>query len=309
MSIASKKKYTSGLYIVGAQKSGTTTLADVISQHQDFYLVPGKEPNFFGQDLKRHMPKLERDEYERLFASANSSQIKIDASTSYLMSSSAAREIKAYDAEAKIIIILRDPVCMLHSWHAQMLYTGDEDVNDFYEALMKENDRRHGGQLPRGVIFEERLYYTSVGKYLEQVNRYIKEFGRDAVKIILFEDFIKNVSGFAKEISEFCGIYDDYVFKTIHSNPNTVIRSPLLRDLRGLYVKSRYRNYMRNKAPGLMSRLGRVYDKYNTKKSPREAMDPEAINYLRSELLDDADKLDNKYGLGAKGKWKVLYGE
>jgi hypothetical protein len=298
------------LFIVGGQKCGTTTLADMLNQSPEFFLAPGKEPNFFGSDLTRHIPRISKKEYEDLFSRAHRGQIRIDASTLYLISNSAPAEIKAYDSNAKIVIILRDPIEMLYSWHSQMLFTGNENVEDFQKALMLESKRRSGLEMPPGVIIEERLFYTQVGRYFSHVKQYFQDFGSESVKLIVFEDFILDIEKSVQEVAEFAGQNDSFTFSSLHSNPNTVVRSSALRDFRRKYIKSRHlRSRLRSAAPSLMHMLGRGYNLLNTKKQPRPPLKTDVLSYLRQELRDDADQLDKEFDLGIKFKWKILYGE
>ena len=94
------------LFIVGAQKSGTTTMVDVLTQHPDCFVFPGKEPNFFGSDLTRHVTGITAQEYKNLSYRTTESQVFIDGSTTYLISKSAAKEIKEHDPDSKILILL-----------------------------------------------------------------------------------------------------------------------------------------------------------------------------------------------------------
>ncbi|MBP6414624.1 MAG: sulfotransferase, partial [Bacteroidia bacterium] len=125
-------------FIVGAAKSGTTSLYHYLNQHPEIYLSPIKEPNFFSSDIKienlrqsvKNRIKAEnidqffndgmkrtihrafiRDEHQylQLFAPAAPGQLKGEASPSYLYSEVAAKSIFAFNEKAKIIIILREP--------------------------------------------------------------------------------------------------------------------------------------------------------------------------------------------------------
>lgn len=293
------------LFIVGAQKAGTTTLANVLARHPQIVLVKGKEPNYFGRDLTRFVPARSAEEYESLFADRGPNACRIDASTVYLISHAAAEEIKQYDPQAKIVILLRDPIDMLHSWHAQMLYTGNESVEDFRQALQLEAARKRGEHLPPGVIIKERLYYTDVADYFRQVQRYLEVFGREAVKIILFEDFVRDVPGTAAAVTEFMGLdrYDGFVNE--HSNPNTVVRSSWLRDLRRRYIKSQHlRAVAKQWFPGLIAEVGRLYNRVNTRVERRVQLRAEEIAYLRPRLEGGVTRLEQLLQTDLRCKWR-----
>ena len=110
-----------------------------------------KEPHFFGKDLNKRSDEFidNEDEYLTLFKGAKSDQKIGEASTFYLYSKSAPKEIKEYIPDAKIIIMLRNPIDFLYSLHSQLLFSGNEDVPDFEEALNLEEVRIQGNSLPK----------------------------------------------------------------------------------------------------------------------------------------------------------------
>src|SRR3954468_1950993 len=110
-------------FIVGAPKCGTTSLNDYLRQHPRIFIPERKELHYFGSDLtflKTQRPT--REEYLAHFAAAQPQQIAGEASVWYLYSQLAAREIHDFCREAKFIIMLRNPVDMMHSLHSQYLY-------------------------------------------------------------------------------------------------------------------------------------------------------------------------------------------
>ena len=128
-------------FIVGAAKCGTTSLYRYLRQHPDVFMPEQKEPNFFGSDLSYRFPRISQARYLSCFAKAKGETRIGEATTIYLYSEKAAEEIKAFSPEAKIIIMLRNPVDVLYSYHSQQLYSGNEDIPDFEEALRAEVDR------------------------------------------------------------------------------------------------------------------------------------------------------------------------
>ena len=64
-----------------------------------------------------------------------------EASVWYLYSKTAAQEIYSFNPDAQIVVMLRNPADMLYSQHSQFLYNGNEDIEDFSEALAAEPER------------------------------------------------------------------------------------------------------------------------------------------------------------------------
>ena len=135
-------------YLVGAPKCGTTALYDFLSQHPQIFLPRTKELLHFASDLS-YPTRLSEDEFLAHFADRQGEQRAGTAHTAYLQSKRAAREIKSKRPDADIIIMLRNPVDMLHSWHSELLYETIEDIEDFEAALDAEPARRRGERIPR----------------------------------------------------------------------------------------------------------------------------------------------------------------
>ena len=136
---------------------------------------------------------------------ASADSISIEVSTSYLYSRTAAYEIKEFNPEARIIIILRNPVDRAFSNYMYKLKTGNENCFEFEDALTREKERINEG-LPYG------FHYISMGFYCDQVKRYIDEFNKKNVLILLFEDLKSDPVQFYKNVSAFMGVeqLDDF---------------------------------------------------------------------------------------------------
>ena len=149
------------LFIVGAPKSGTTFLYYYLKQHPDIYFPNFKEPHFFGSDLIRRNGayNLSLDEYQDLFKTDK--KIIGEASTFYIFSKDAPEEIYNFNPKAKIIIMLRDLVDLVHSLHSQFVFSGDEVIEDFTQALELEDSRLSGNSIPNQTTVVNKLFYTS----------------------------------------------------------------------------------------------------------------------------------------------------
>src|SRR6188472_2624317 len=154
-------------FIVGAFKSGTTALYDYLGQHPQVFMPFHKEPLFFGDDLTRRYGRMTREQYLSLFADAGNGQRVGEASAWYLYSRCAADEIRGFAPEAQIIVMLRNPVDVMHAQHSQLLFNAAEDITDFAEALAAEPERRRGERLPPGPIRLETLYYRESVRFAE----------------------------------------------------------------------------------------------------------------------------------------------
>ncbi|MBK5270179.1 MAG: sulfotransferase domain-containing protein [Bacteroidia bacterium] len=210
-------------FIVGAPKCGTTAMNNYLSQHPEIFMAP-KEIHYFGEDLKIKV-KISESEYLKNFQDTGNSKIIGDASVWYLFSKTAAGEIKKFSPEAKILIMLRNPVEVIHSLHSQHLYDGNEDVVDFEKAISLDDERKRGLNLADSVDFFETPTYKESVFFSEQVKRYLNEFTKKNVHLILYEDFKKDPKKEFTETLKFLGVNADSTIEYKVVNPNRQIQS------------------------------------------------------------------------------------
>src|SRR3712207_5296973 len=160
---------------------------DHLGRHPQVFMSALKEPSYFCSDLDRGTDIdgriFERDlhAYLRHFAGARDDQWAGESSPFYLYSRVAAARIREASPEARIVIMLRDPAEMIHSLHARKYLVGSEAIPDFADALDAEADRRAGRRIPANAWNVTSLQYRAVGRYAEQVERYLDVFGRERV--------------------------------------------------------------------------------------------------------------------------------
>lgn len=160
-----------------------------LRRHPQIFMPDPKEPHFFGTDIVYDGFVREEAAYLELFAAARPDQLIGEASVWYLYSKRSAAEIAAKNPNAKILIMLRDPIEHMHSLHANSVYLGQEPVPDFEAALAAEAERgRHPEQL-RTTMWPEMLFYRDVADFVPQLERYLDAFPREQIHVLLYEDF------------------------------------------------------------------------------------------------------------------------
>lgn len=204
----SRQTVIPNLFIVGAPKCGTTALHTYLGQHPEIFMAKDKENNHFATDLLPLTDPFRADErYFSMFRDVTQEKAVGESSVFYMLSKEAAINIYRFNPEAKIIIMLRNPVEMLPSYHAQMVYNGDEDILNFEKALAAEDRRRNGKlKIKPGLRFDERLFYREVISYSTQIKRYLSLFNRDQIFIIIYDDFKADTSGVYHEVLKFIGV-------------------------------------------------------------------------------------------------------
>ena len=219
-------------FIVGAPKCGTTSLHEYLQRHPDVYMPFYKEPHYFGSDLKgsRFMQFRDKPEkYLKLFDDARGEKRIGESSPWYLVSENAAQEIYAFDPNAKIIMLLRNPVDMMYSMWSQFRYSGNEQIEVFEDALAAEPARKKGKLIRRAAHCITGLFYREMASYTEQVKRYYDVFGRE--NVIIFDDFKSDTAGVYKDVLEFLEIDSQFTTNFDVVNPNKDVRVEWLQKL------------------------------------------------------------------------------
>jgi hypothetical protein len=192
-------------FIVGAPRSGTSSLYNYLIQHPGVFMPELKEPHFFYNRESPGAPVLgakDLEAYLSLFGDVPEEEQTGEASTSYLWLANAAREIRELQPEAKVMMVLRNPVDRAYSHYWYQVRRGGEKARSFEEALADEPKR-----IRRGTWHG--FYYVDCGRYGEQVSRYLEVFGREAVRVYLLEDLRRDARGVYRDAFGFLGVDPD----------------------------------------------------------------------------------------------------
>lgn len=195
-------------FVVGAPKCGTTSIYEYLRNHPQIFLPRIKEPNHFATDLEiKSYPEIDSlERYLDLFAAAAGASARGDASQFHLYSRVAARNIQRFNPGAKIVVLLREPISLMRSLHAQYLSTGDEEVSGFEAAVALEDDRLAGRRVPRSTLFPRCMAYLDVATLSVQVERYLEHFERSAIRIVLLDDLRRDARGVYRDLLRFLGV-------------------------------------------------------------------------------------------------------
>jgi hypothetical protein len=214
-------------FIVGAPKSGTTSLYSYLKKHPNVFL-PRKEISYFCHDLTFLYPKMRESVYLSYFSGVRQQKKIGEASALYMLSPGTAQEIKNFNPDAKIIMMLRNPVQMVYSLHSQQYYNGDEPIESFEKALDAEKSRRVGDLIPDYHKCPlEALYYSEVAKYYEQLMRYKAIFAENKIHVILFDDFRFNPELEYRKVLKFLELEEVMPdeFEVVNANKTTKSRA------------------------------------------------------------------------------------
>jgi sulfotransferase family protein len=180
-------------FVVGAAKAGTTAVWQWLRQHPEVFLPEIKEPSYFCFAGRSAVPRaglFDPDYVSRIAATLESYQqlyetagahLKGDVSPVYFSSPEAAGRIAELCPNAKIVVILRDPVTRAFSQYLHHRRDCIEDLLSFSNAIQAEERRMAEG-------WSWAHAYTRNGEYSKQVSRYLSLFRRSQILFVRFED-------------------------------------------------------------------------------------------------------------------------
>lgn len=277
-------------FILGAPKCATTSMTGWLQTHPLVFIPTIKEPHFFNTDDRCLIQTLAA--YERLFSAATSKHRAIgEASVWYLSSEVAVANILAYQPQARFIVMLRNPIEMAPALHSEMLLSGHENVRDFYEAWLLQEQRRKGQKRPVFTWATRRLQYGPACSLGVQLRRLLAAVGRERVLTILLDDIILNPRQVYLEALQFLGLDDDGRVEFPALNTSRNLRCPRL--VRALFILGQLSaRYKIGANSGFLQRLmNRCF-----RESPRHAIAPATQDMLREYFTADIHLLARLLG-------------
>lgn len=203
------------LFLVGAPKCGTTSLYEYLRAHprvffpyseQDYWRA--KEPNHLCPELEieERFSIKDRARYLGLYRDSGSAMWRGDGSPYYLGSRTAPEHIRQLARDPRIIVMLRPPAEQMRSYHRDLLRIRLEDIEDFYTAARIRQDSRGRLTVQRPGRTPPYRDYWAIGSFADQVQRYFRIFGRQAVKVVLLEDLAAKPQATFADILLFLGL-------------------------------------------------------------------------------------------------------
>lgn len=192
--------------IIGAGKSGTTSLDNYLKQHPGLFFSKMKEPNFFAYDnispeslddvVRRHYKSsvTQLSDYQNLFREAKPGQLKGETSNTYLVMENAAERIKHYVPDVKMIAILRQPTERLYSRYLHLARDNRLPSENFEDVL------------DRNSVWWQRNDLVKEGFYYKNLSRFYDMFPAENLRVYLNDDLKKDAHGLMQDIFNFLGV-------------------------------------------------------------------------------------------------------
>jgi hypothetical protein len=219
-------------FVIGAPRSGTTSLYEYLGSHPEVVMTSFKEPSFYTRPMLDDLhplggpasPRSIRDDaescddlarelavFEGLSEHWNGEPRLGEASALYLAHPTAAWHIKAYVPDAPLVVVLRDPAhrAFSHLLHGKRVYGDlglidgtDRTVDDEFERALSVAEREG---MPTVTTTEPEIWVRS-GYYHAHLVRWFELFPREQFAIFLYDDLVRDARGLMASVFEHIGV-------------------------------------------------------------------------------------------------------
>ena len=198
--------------IVGAQKCGTTALGQFLAEHPEIGMSSQKEVHLFdapdyvagtrARDIDAH--------YQPYFEHVSDVAIRGEATPIYMFLPDVAGELKHYNADLRLIVLVRDPVeRALSEYYMQKARA--RETKPLWLALLLERWRLGRDGDPRRMRSATREHaYRSRGLYSLQLQRLFRHFDRERVLVVLRNDLLRDHDATMKRVFAFLGVSTEF---------------------------------------------------------------------------------------------------
>lgn len=285
------------LFIIGAMKSGTSSLHQYLNNHPSIFMCEPKEPCYFVHPKQLNWPNMKKlglwgneEKYLRLFEDAGEATILGESSTLYAKEphiTDVAERIAKFNPEARFIYIMRDPIerTVSHYWHE----TRQGNENQSLLTAVQNNP-----------------LYQDVSNYPKQLNHYFQYFSPDQFLFLTFEELCNNAEACMTKTFEWLGVDASFAPENLsekfHATPKQFYQKSALFRLRYTWPFNQLASLLPKKIRSSGLKLAvREVDR------DKDAEDlQEAIQFLRPIQLKQTADLSNLLGMTFPD-WKTLY--
>lgn len=179
--------------VIGAQKSATTSLCDLLAEHPRIFMTTPKEPFYFSRD---DIYAKGQDWYESLYAEAKPNQLRGEGTTQctqHYLYPEAPDRMKEAIPDAKLIFMARHPLDRIVSHWIHLVGYGGAEQRPFNQAVRED---------PR---------YVDHSLYDHQLEFYRERYGEDRLHVLFFEDFVRDQAGELKRVLDYLGIEEPFL--------------------------------------------------------------------------------------------------
>jgi Sulfotransferase family len=289
--------------IIGAPKAGTSALHAALAQHPNIYASPVKEPKYYmcwdtpppsyrgpGDTHSNKEWIWRREDYAALFRGAPEDAVRLESTPFYFYVPGTRRRIAEELPDAKLIIIIRDPIDRAYSNWMHLWVDGLEPISDFVEAWRAEDRRVDAGWAPF-------WHYRRLGRYGEQLADLFGLVGRERVLVLRYWQLVSHPDETLNRVARFLGIAEDQITTIPPDNARPFVEPGLRASVLGRVIRAGASGasyappqvWRRASKPlvGLLQRGGPIQ---------RPKLAPEQRMALLGDCLDDIALLEQTLG-------------
>ena len=286
------------LFIIGAMKSGTSSLHHYLNAHPSVFLCEPKEPCYFVHPNQLDWPDIKKlklweseERYLKLFKSAGDAKVVGEASTLYTKTpriTGVPEKIARFNPDARFIYIMRDPIqrTISHYWHEM------RRGNEYRDML---------------TAIRENTLYVDVSNYPSQLAPYFQHFCRDQVLTLTFEEMVANPVKVICTVFEWLGVDPSFepanTKEKIHVTPRAFYQKNKFYRLRYTWPWNAIASVLPQKirSAGLQLAVKKI-----DRESVSSSLEEEVIKWLQPIQQEQTRQLSQMLGRDFP-QWKTLY--
>ncbi|MEZ4334263.1 MAG: sulfotransferase [Myxococcota bacterium] len=301
--VATGPREVASAFLVGAPRCGTTFLAKTLAAHPNVCLSKPKETHFFVRDAPGLPPERWRDVFlARHFGHlAPEATLIVEGSPLQLRDSAAIERLLRFDPQARFVVALRNPIEMIHSFHARLVFLLDEDEPDFERAWALQAERARGERIPKRCRDVASLQYRTMASLGTQLERLVERVGRERVHVVVFDDVASAPLAAYHALLSFLGLPDDGRTRFKRTNEHRTFRHAwaqawVMNPPRVVMAWLEARQRRGRSRPEWLRSLRRRIKRWNTRRARRAPLSPAMRARLQVELADEIGRLESLLG-------------
>jgi Sulfotransferase family len=238
------REYHPHVLIIGAPKAGTSALHAALAQHPQIYASPVKEPKYYmcwdapppayrgpGDAHSNQEWIWRREDYQELFQDAPEDALRLESTPFYLYLPGARRRIAEELPDAKLIVIVRDPIDRAYSNWMHLWVDGLEPHSDFVAAWHAEDSRVAAGWAPF-------WHYRRLGRYGEQLADLVGRVARERLLVLRYWQLVSHPDVTLNRVARFLGIAEDQVTSIPADNARPFVEPGLRASVLGRVIRA-----------------------------------------------------------------------
>jgi Sulfotransferase family len=289
--------------IIGAAKAGTSALHAALAQHPQIYAAPVKEPKYYmcwdapppsyrgpGDAHSNQEWIWRRADYQALFRGAPDEAVRLESTPFYLYMPGARRRIAEELREAKLIVVVRDPIDRAYSNWMHLWVDGLEPTSDFVEAWQAEDRRVAAGWAPF-------WHYRRLGAYGEQLADLFSLIEQDRVLVLRYWQLVSHQDETLNRVARFLGIAEDQITTIPPDNARPFVEPGVRASVLGRVIRAGAAagSYLPPQTWRRASKpLARLLQRGGPIQRPKLAREQRAA--LLADIVDDIERLERTLG-------------